>query len=315
MLKRSLILSFFILCSSIASFEGYNIVLDAPETQRAAACAIRYVPTTTEITVSDLNPATPMNVRSCAGRASKVEKSTASTASMQASPIDYKWCFEGEDKRYRISFRGDQLSGGKTVVYDWISTPEPNSLGSYNVRDFGAVGDGRADDTIAIQSAIAFMATRNGGILSFPEGDYPVSAPITLASGVTLQGVNSLPTNYPTNNVNGRNPSRIRLTGARRALFRMGECTYRVALRDLELTADSNDLTYGVEAVGAYNSSMDTYFERVTFSLFYRGIYARGLPQTDLAWQFDYVKIKNCLFALNRDAGIYTNTRNSGWII
>jgi hypothetical protein len=320
MLKRSLILSFFILCFSIANFsqnrfEGYNIILDAPETQRAAACAIRYVPPTTEITISDLNPTTPMNVRPCAGRASKVEKSTASTASMQASPTDYKWCFEGEDKHYRISFRGDQLSGGKTVVYDWISTPEPNSLGNYNVRDFGAIGDGRADDTIAIQSAIAFMATRNGGILSFPEGDYLVSAPITLASGVTLQGVNSLPTNYPTNNVNGRNPSRIRLTGARRALFRMGECTYRVAFRDLELTADSNDLTYGVEAVGAYNSSMDTYFERVTFSLFYRGIYARGLPQTDLAWQFDYVKIKNCLFGLIRDAAIYTNTRNSGWII
>jgi len=322
MLKKFLITSFFVLCFSLNAFaqnrfEGYNLFLDAPETQKQAACANRYVPPTTDLIVSDLNPATPMNIKPCGGAntGARLTRSSGSTAIANASPTDYKWCFEGEDKRYRISFKGDQWSGNKTIIYDWIPTPDAKNLGTYNVKDFGAVGDGRADDTIAIQSAVAFMAVHNGGILNFPEGDYVVTSPITLASGITIQGITGLPTSYPTNNVNTKNPSRIRLSGSRRALFRIGECTYNVSFRDIELYADSNDGTYGVEAVGAYTSSLNTYFERVTFSLFERGIYARGLAQTDKAWQFDNVKIKNCLFIFNRDAGIYASVRNSGWIV
>jgi hypothetical protein len=322
MLKKFLITSLFVLCFSLIAsaqnrFEGYNLFLDAPETQKEAACANRYVPPTTDIIISDLNPSTPMNLKPCGGAdtGARLTRGTGSTAVANASPTDYKWCFEGEDKRYRISFKGDQWSGNKTIVYDWIATPEPRNLGTYNVRDFGAVGDGRTDDTIAIKSAVAFMAMRNGGILNFPQGDYVVSSPITLASGITIQGITQLPTSYPTNNVKPTNPSRIRLSGSRRSLFRIGECTYNVAFRDIELYAESNDGTYGVEAVGAYTSSLNTYFERVTFSLFERGIYARGLPQTDKAWQFDNVKIKNCLFIFNRDAGIFASVRNSGWIV
>lgn len=298
-------------------FEGYNIFLDAPETHRQSICATRYVPPTTDIIISDLNPATPMNVKPCGGgnTGARVSQSSSSTAVANASQTDYKWCFEGEDKRYRISFKGDQFSGNKTYVYDWIATPEAKNLGNYNVRDFGAAGDGRTDDTIAFQSALAFMTVHNGGILNVPEGDYVVSAPLTLASGITIQGVNGLPTSYPTNNVNVKNPTRIRLSGTRRALFRIGECTYKVALKNLELYADSNDGTYGVEAVGGYTASQDISFEQVSFSLLNRGIYVHGLEHVNFAWQFDYIKVRNCLFIYNRDAGIYVKARNSGWTI
>jgi hypothetical protein len=76
-------------------FEGYNIILDVPETQRNAVCAMRYVPPTTNITISDLNSATPMNLKSCGGSASSLVKGASSTYSVKASPGDYKWCCEG----------------------------------------------------------------------------------------------------------------------------------------------------------------------------------------------------------------------------
>lgn len=43
-----------------------------------------------------------------------------------------------------------------------------------DVRDFGAVGDGKADDTEAIQHAI----TDGGGQLEFPRGDYRITKPL-----------------------------------------------------------------------------------------------------------------------------------------
>ena len=47
-----------------------------------------------------------------------------------------------------------------------------------NVKDFGAVGDGVADDTAAINSAIAYLNTNNG-ILFFPAGIYKVIGALT----------------------------------------------------------------------------------------------------------------------------------------
>ncbi len=57
-----------------------------------------------------------------------------------------------------------------------------------NVRDFGAVGDGAADDTAAIQAALA--AAGVGARLHFPRGVYTLSAPIDMSGlvDVTLTG-------------------------------------------------------------------------------------------------------------------------------
>lgn len=308
-----LVFSFAAAALSQNKFEGYNILLHVPENQTSTACAIRYVPPTTEIRISDTDSATPLKVSPCAGSGSNVVQSGGSTAIVRTNPATNKWCFQGEDKRYRISFPGDQLSGGAQVTYDWIATPE--TPGIYNIKDFGAAGDGTTDDTLAIKSALAFIATRNGGTLQFPEGDFLVTAPIVLPSGITIQGVGSLLTNAPTNNVNQRGASRIRLRGTNRSIFRIGECTERVQIRDIELYADSTDRTIGIEAVGAYNASQDFFFERVTFNNFYRGIFVRGLDQTGKSWQFDYVKVKHCRFVYNTDAGIYNFTRNADWKI
>jgi len=296
-------------------FEGYNILVDAPDTQRTATCAIRYVPPTTDIIITDLDTSTPMKLSNCGGAGSSLTQNGA-TATMRGNPNNFKWCFQGEDKRYRISYKGDQFSGD--IVYDWIATPA--TPGIYNVKDFGAKGDGVADDTIAIKSALAFIATRNGGILNFPEGDYVVGATasrraIALPSGITIQGIGSLQSNTFSNNVVQKNPSRITLNGSNRAIFRIGECTERVTFRDIELNAASSQNTYGIEAVGAFTTSQGFVFERVVFNKFFRGFYAHGLEISNSAWQFDFIKFSSCRFFFNIDVGIYTDISNSDWTI
>ena len=52
-----------------------------------------------------------------------------------------------------------------------------------NVRDFGAVGDGETNDTVAIQTAIACLPA--GGRLIFPPGCY-LTSPLSLKSDLTL---------------------------------------------------------------------------------------------------------------------------------
>lgn len=58
--------------------------------------------------------------------------------------------------------------------------------GVYNVLDYGAVGDGTTDDTIAVQAAIT--ATPYGCVTYFPFGVYNISNTLTIGNNITLQG-------------------------------------------------------------------------------------------------------------------------------
>lgn len=51
-----------------------------------------------------------------------------------------------------------------------------------NVRDFGAIGDGTTDDTIAIQAAINSLEA-GGGIVWFPRGVYKITSTLTAGNG------------------------------------------------------------------------------------------------------------------------------------
>lgn len=57
----------------------------------------------------------------------------------------------------------------------------------YNIKAFGAKGDGETDDTAAINAAIAAIPTGEFGVVYAPPGRY-VSAPFTLPKFVTLKG-------------------------------------------------------------------------------------------------------------------------------
>jgi polygalacturonase len=57
----------------------------------------------------------------------------------------------------------------------------------FNVDDYGARGDGRADDTRAVQAAIRAAARAGGGTVHLPSGTYRISH-LRLAAAVTLRG-------------------------------------------------------------------------------------------------------------------------------
>src|SRR6185369_9133726 len=66
-----------------------------------------------------------------------------------------------------------------------------------NLRDFGAVGDGVANDGPAFQAALDALAAAGGGTLFVPEGKYAITSPVTkdfagLNASITIKGVESL---------------------------------------------------------------------------------------------------------------------------
>ena len=63
----------------------------------------------------------------------------------------------------------------------------PSTAGRVNARDYGAAGDGAADDTAAIQKALA-AAEAKGPICFLPPGHYRLNGPLVVPPGVTLLG-------------------------------------------------------------------------------------------------------------------------------
>lgn len=59
------------------------------------------------------------------------------------------------------------------------------SAGVFNIRDYGAAGDGKTTDTTAINKAIASCAAAGGGQVLFPPGTY-LSGTVHLKNNVTL---------------------------------------------------------------------------------------------------------------------------------
>jgi hypothetical protein len=61
--------------------------------------------------------------------------------------------------------------------------------GVYIATNYGAIGDGVADDTAAIQALINTVAATGGGVVFVPAGKYLQSAEITIGASVHLYGV------------------------------------------------------------------------------------------------------------------------------
>lgn len=72
-----------------------------------------------------------------------------------------------------------------SVVGDTVPTPTPS--GKLNVRDYGAVGDGKANDTAAIQKAI--NAAASGKTIYAPTGTYLLGSGLSvMMSGLSFEG-------------------------------------------------------------------------------------------------------------------------------
>jgi len=103
-----------------------------------------------------------------------------------------------------------------------------------SVKDFGAVGDGVADDTAAIQAAIAHINT-GAGLVYFPSGKYLFSSTLTLtehSTGIVGAGGGNCVNTYPTLDA----PTMLVYSGTGPAIRVKG---MNIKLEDFRLTSDT----------------------------------------------------------------------------
>ena len=60
---------------------------------------------------------------------------------------------------------------------------------AYSVRDYGAKGDGKTDDTAAFQKALDTAGQAGGGVVYAPRGNYFFAGHLKVPDAVTLKGV------------------------------------------------------------------------------------------------------------------------------
>ncbi|HEY1790167.1 MAG TPA: glycosyl hydrolase family 28 protein [Verrucomicrobiae bacterium] len=72
------------------------------------------------------------------------------------------------------------------IAWLFLTLALPLDAATFNVRDYGAVGDGKALNTTAIQKAVDTAAAAGGGIVLVPAGKF-LTGPFTLASGINLE--------------------------------------------------------------------------------------------------------------------------------
>jgi len=73
------------------------------------------------------------------------------------------------------------------LTFAGISSANDTVTGIYNVKTFGAVGDGIVNDTVAVQAALDAADASGGGEVYFPAGDYYIIG-LTVGSKTTITG-------------------------------------------------------------------------------------------------------------------------------
>lgn len=81
-------------------------------------------------------------------------------------------------------------TAGQQIASNANSNVNQNVFGNilYNVKTYGAKGNGTTDDTAAIQNTINTVYAAGGGIVFFPPGSYLVRSTVLLKTGVSLMG-------------------------------------------------------------------------------------------------------------------------------
>lgn len=146
------------------------------------------------------------------------------------------------------------LPSGTGAVATTIQTKLRESV---SVKDFGAVGDGVADDTAAIQAAINYAQTYAGGAtVIFPDGNYRTTSELLISNSyVHLVGENNIPA-VSTSSVIGAS---IRFDSASGGniirIEKTGSGIYGVVLRSLGIRATSTAASNKPNAVFVKESS------------------------------------------------------------
>ena len=98
---------------------------------------------------------------------------------------------DGGEGYFWLSADGSSADNGGTIIIDasgrrWYREQQGAPV---SVMWFGAKGDGTTDDAARIQSAISYVGSLGGGIVTLPAKDFSITATLAMFPDVTLSGV------------------------------------------------------------------------------------------------------------------------------
>ena len=163
----------------------------------------------------------------------------------------------------------------------------------YNVKAFGAAGNGSADDTTPINNAISALNTAGKGMLFFPSGTYKITAALTtITVPAMVAGL-------------GKDNTVISTTSTTANVFTFTGI-YSVCVRDLSITQNSNanNSGYAISITGTSglsNPPLDSpVVQNVNITYFGRGVNIYNTTNGTImgCW------IKSCVYGIYVDADI-----------
>lgn len=152
-----------------------------------------------------------------------------------------------------------------------------NRLGTvYDIRDFGAVGDGVADSTTGFQAAIDAAVT-NGGIVFVPPGVFRITAALVMRSFVSVMGTGWKSIIKLGNGVN-LNCLKSAATNDATMIDSVVLCNFAVDGNKLQQTDGESAANGGIDKLGlALNGIKNSLIERVyVHDSVHTGIYLAG---------------------------------------
>lgn len=183
-----------------------------------------------------------------------------------------------------------QLGTGRSTLHVKDHTGSVYNLGSrpvFNVMYYGAVGDGVADDSTAIEAAVTAAVTA-GGTVYFPAGTYILNASISLNSNIILQG-------------NGAGVSVLKLKNSTNAdMLTAAPSRQDIGIFDLELDGNRANQTTGGDGVSLSQGCSQIRVERC----FIHDTWDDGIFVNAAAIACTKIQIRGCSFQDNGGHGV-----------
>ena len=186
----------------------------------------------------------------------------------------------------RRTLLGQALAGtGGVMAGMWVSSAqggEPPSQGAatFNVRDFGATGDGQNDDTAPAQAALDAALKGGGGRVHFPAGRYRISRSLTIGSTERLD-------------ITGDGWTSVLLHEADEPLllWKPGTVCRETSVRHLAFLATRTDKSPDVAAIACLGGAERSFFSH----LFFRGEGVRTGSSIVVEGVMDATTLDHCL--------------------